>query len=192
MTANFVHILSGDAARSLQQQAGSRGAYAAMETRATAQPDRLGEREAAFIAARDSFYMASVSADGWPYVQHRGGPPGFLRVIDEGRIGFADYSGNRQYMSAGNLALNDRVALFLMDYPGRRRLKLIGHARRIGRVENPGLVDALMPAGYAATPEGALLIDVVAFDWNCPQHITPRWTADEIIRMKENEAWTEQ
>ena len=164
----------------MQAQAGSRDSYAAMEARSDVLPDPLGQREAEFIAARDSLYMASVTADGWPYVQHRGGPAGFLRQLGANRIGFADFRGNRQYMSAGNVAEEDRVALILVDYPARRRLKLIGHASRIAVSEDPETVLALMPEGYSAIPEGAFVINVVAFDWNCPQHITPRFTEREI------------
>lgn len=139
--------------------------------------DVLTEREIAFIAARDSFYMASVSEDGWPYVQHRGGSAGFLQRIAGNRIGFADYSGNRQYLSAANLAADDRVSLFLMDYPNRRRLKLIGHAHHD---ENPATISALTMPDYAADAESAFVIDVIGFDWNCPQHITPRFTEAQV------------
>jgi predicted pyridoxine 5'-phosphate oxidase superfamily flavin-nucleotide-binding protein len=183
MTANFLHAMLGDTARALQAQAGSRASYAAMETRADGQPDVLGPREAEFIAARDSFYMASVTRDGWPYVQHRGGPKGFLRLLGSSRIGFADFRGNRQYMSAGNIADHGRVALILVDYPAQRRMKLIGRSQRIALADDPDTVLQLAPDGYAATPEAAILIDVVAFDWNCPQHITQRWTAEEIEQM---------
>jgi predicted pyridoxine 5'-phosphate oxidase superfamily flavin-nucleotide-binding protein len=141
--------------------------------------DVLTAREADFIAARDSFYMASVSEDGWPYVQHRGGPAGFLRRIGGNRIGFADYVGNRQYLSTANLASDDRVSLFLMDYPNRRRLKLIGRARGS---DDPAHMAALLVADYPAEPERVFLIDVIGFDWNCPQHITPRFTETEIRR----------
>lgn len=139
--------------------------------------DVLDDREWDFIAARDSFYMASVSEDGWPYIQHRGGPVGFLRRMAGNRIGFADYSGNRQFLSAAHVAADDRVALFLMDYPNRRRLKMIGHARTS---DDPMDTAALMPPNYAAEPERAFLIDIVGFDWNCPQHITPRFTEAEV------------
>ena len=139
----------------------------------------LTDREADFIAARDSFYMATVSEDGWPYVQHRGGPVGFLRRIGDNRIGFADYRGNRQYLSTAYLAADDRVALFLMDYPNRRRLKLIGHAHSS---DDPAVISRLMPPGYAAKGERAFLIDVVGFDWNCSQHITPRFTEADVRR----------
>lgn len=189
MTANYLTTMLGKASRAMQARAGSRDSYAAMEARADGLPDPLGQRETEFIAARDSFYMASVTADGWPYVQHRGGPAGFLHHLGSNRIGFADFRGNRQYMSAGNVAKEDRVALMLVDYPARRRLKLIGHASRIALSEDPETVLALMPEGYSAAPEGAFVIDVVAFDWNCPQHITPRWTAQDIANMQRSGEW---
>ena len=178
MAQTYLHTMFGPGARAMQEAAGSRASYARMEVGA-GDADMLTDREADFIAARDSFYMASVSEDGWPYVQHRGGPAGFLRRIAGNRIGFADYRGNRQYLSAANLAADDRVALFLMDYPNRRRLKLIGHARES---DDTADIAALMTPDYAAEPERAFVIDVVGFDWNCPQHITPRFTEDEIRR----------
>ena len=143
--------------------------------------DRLGPAEAAFLAARDSFYMATVSETGWPYVQHRGGPPGFLKVLDEQTIGFADFRGNRQYVSVGNLAGDDRVALILVDYPHRRRLKILGRARPVTAAEDPATAASgwRLP-GYRAKVERGLLIAVEAFDWNCPQHLTPRFTGAEI------------
>jgi len=142
--------------------------------------DRFTERERAHIASRDSFYMASVNAGGWPYMQHRGGPAGFLRHIGGNRIGFADYRGNKQYISTANLAVNDRVSLFLMDYPNRERLKLIGHAVSVELADDPAAVTALMPEGYRAVPERAFFIDVIGWEWNCSQHITPRFTEAEI------------
>lgn len=169
MAQTFLRTMFGPGARALQEGAGSRASYARMEAHAGA-ADLLTDREWAFIAARDSMYMATVSEDGWPYVQHRGGPAGFLRRIAGNRIGFADYRGNRQYLSTSYLVADDRIALFLMDYPNRRRLKLIGHARTS---EDPAEIARLMPPGHAAEPERAVLIDVVGYDWNCPQHITP-------------------
>jgi predicted pyridoxine 5'-phosphate oxidase superfamily flavin-nucleotide-binding protein len=176
MAQTFLRTMFGPGARARQAAAGSRASYARMEADA-GQADVLTDRESDFIAARDSFYMASVTEDGWPYVQHRGGPTGFLRQVAGNRIGFADYRGNRQYLSAGNLAADDRVSLFLMDYPNRRRLKLIGHA---SESVDPADTAALMDGDYAAVPERAFLIDVVGLDWNCPQHITPRFTEAEI------------
>ena len=142
--------------------------------------DRFTEAEAAFVATRDSFYMASVNPEGWPYMQHRGGPAGFLRHIAGNRIGFADYRGNKQYISTANLAGNDRVSLFLMDYPNKERLKLVGHAHSVEPADDPAAVTALMPEGYRATPERAFFIDVIGWEWNCSQHITPRFTEAEI------------
>ena len=141
--------------------------------------DLLGGVERDFIAARDSFYMATVNEDGWPYIQHRGGVPGFLRVVGPNTLGFADQRGNRQMLSTGNVAVNDRVALFLMDYPQRSRLKILGHARIVPAAVNPELVARLAPAGSRGV-ERIVLIEVEAFDWNCPKFITPRYTLPEI------------
>ena len=141
--------------------------------------DPLGEREAEFIAARDSFYMATVGEAGWPYVQHRGGPAGFLHVVTPTRLAFADYGGNRQLLTAGNLAVDDRVSLFLMDYAHRRRLKILGHARVADVREHPELRDGLVVEDGAEV-ERVVVIEVVSFDWNCPQHITERFTRAEI------------
>jgi predicted pyridoxine 5'-phosphate oxidase superfamily flavin-nucleotide-binding protein len=176
MAQTYLHVMFGPGARALQTAAGSRAAYARMESQAGTF-DALTARELDFVAARDSFYIASVSETGWPYVQHRGGPAGFLRHIAGNRLGFVDYQGNRQYLSTANLAADDRVSLFLMDYPARRRLKLIGHARTS---DDPAEIVGLVPSGYNAVPERVFLIDVVGFDWNCPQHITPRFTEAEI------------
>ncbi|GGE06011.1 phosphatase [Aureimonas endophytica] len=142
--------------------------------------DRFTENEAAFIAARDSFYMATVSETGWPYVQHRGGPRGFLKRIDDRTLAFADYSGNRQYISLGNLAANDRVCLFLMDYPRRARLKIYAHAETVAPAADPALADRVAVPGYRARIERIFRLRLEAFDWNCPQHITPRFTEAEI------------
>ena len=182
MAQNYIHTLFTDASRAMQEREGSRTAYARMEDGATGEPDQLGEKEALFIAARDSFYMASITEEGWPYVQHRGGPAGFLKILDGNRLGFADYRGNRQYVSTTNLIHQPRVSLFLMDYPNRRRLKILGTARIVDLDEDIALVTALMTPEYSATPERAFVIDVVGFDWNCPQHITPRFTEAEIAQ----------
>jgi uncharacterized protein len=180
MAQNYVHTLFTDAARAMQEADGSRPSYARMEEGADGTPDAITEKEAEFIAARDSFYIASITDKGWPYVQHRGGPAGFLRVLPGNRLGFADYRGNRQHVSTTNLVAEPRVSLFLMDYPNRRRLKLLGLARIVTAEDDPALVTSLMPDGYKAVPERAYVIDVVGFDWNCPQHITPRFTREEI------------
>jgi predicted pyridoxine 5'-phosphate oxidase superfamily flavin-nucleotide-binding protein len=146
------------------------------------QPERdaLTDDEAQFISSRDSFYMATVSETGWPYMQHRGGKPGFLRVISPTQLGFADYKGNRQMLSTGNLAANDRVCLFLMDYPQRARLKILGHARVVDSREQPELVAQFAEPDTRGIVERIFLIEVVSFDWNCPKYITPRYTAAEV------------
>ena len=142
--------------------------------------DLLGQAEAEFIAAQDSFYLGSVSESGWPYIQHRGGPPGFLRVINETTLAFADYKGNRQLLTTGNVSVNDRVALFLMDYKNRARLKILGHARvedaRVHRELTTQITDPKMRSSV----ERLVFIDVVSFDWNCPKYITPRYSAEEV------------
>ena len=142
--------------------------------------DRFTDGEKQFIAERDSFYMASVGETGWPYVQHRGGPKGFLHVLDDRTLAFADFRGNRQYISVGNVADNDRVALILMDYPNRRRLKIYARAETRDLGSDPALAETLALTGYKARPERAILLRLEAFDWNCPQHITPRFTEAEI------------
>ena len=177
---NYVHTLFTDDARAMQEAAGSRASYARMEAGASGEPDAITEKEAAFIAARESFYLASVTSEGWPYMQHRGGPAGFLKVLPGNRLGFADYRGNRQHVSTTNLIAEPRVSLFLMDYPNRRRLKIIGRARIVSADEDPALVDSLMPDDYNAVAERAYVVDIVGFDWNCAQHITPRFTEAEI------------
>jgi len=143
-------------------------------------PDGLSPSEAAFIHARDSFYMATVGSGGWPYLQHRGGPAGFLKVLGPHQLAFADFTGNRQLLSTGNLATEDRVALFLMDYAQRARLKVLGHARMVPASEASEWIDRLVPPDQARLVERICFIDVVAFDWNCPKHITPRYTAAQV------------
>lgn len=146
-------------------------------------PDELGALEQVFIENRDSFYLATVTETGWPYVQHRGGPRGFLKVIDERTLAFADLSGNRQLLSTGNLQHNDRVALFLMDYPRRQRLKILGHATILPAHEHPALVEEVLTPGMErSTVERIHRIAVAGFDWNCPKYITPRFTAEEVER----------
>jgi predicted pyridoxine 5'-phosphate oxidase superfamily flavin-nucleotide-binding protein len=145
--------------------------------------DPLTDEEREFIAARDSLYLATVTETGWPYVQHRGGKPGFLRVLGPTTLAFADFGGNRQMLSTGNLAANDRVALFLMDYPQRTRLKILGHARVEDARQHPELVQQLAEPDVRQIVERLFFIEVVSFDWNCPQYITPRYTADEIQEL---------
>lgn len=142
--------------------------------------DPLTEEERVFIEARDSFYMATVTENGWPYVQHRGGKPGFLRVTSPTHVAFPDYKGNRQMLSTGNLATNDRVALFLMDYARKERLKILGHARVEDARRHPGLVEQLAEPEARALVERLFFIEVLSFDWNCPKYITPRYTAADM------------
>jgi predicted pyridoxine 5'-phosphate oxidase superfamily flavin-nucleotide-binding protein len=148
-----------------------------------AAPDRdaLTAGEAEFIANRDSFYMATITENGWPYLQHRGGPKGFLRVTGPNELMFADHGGNRQMISVGSLAANDRVNLFLMDYPARERLKILGRARVLDARQHPDLVQMVAPpGGHATKVERIFVIDVLSYDWNCPKFITPRFTADDM------------
>ena len=178
MGRKFAEIASTETVKNVQAAQGSRRGYAKVE-RDGAPGDRLGPDEAAFIGARDSFYMATVSETGWPYMQHRGGPAGFVKVLDEGTIGFADFRGNRQYVSVGNLLGDDRVSLFFMDYPNRARLKILGRVRLVGE-GSPELMARLQTPGHDATVERGFVIGIEAFDWNCPQHITPRYTLDQV------------
>ena len=179
MPHTFANTMFSAEAKRLQQRHGSRAAYENM-AKAGAGEQRLGAAEAEFIGERDSFYLATVTADGWPYVQHRGGPAGFLQVLDEQTIAFGDYAGNNQYISAGNLATNDRVALFLMDYPNQTRLKLIGHARVVEPGAGPELEAKIVGETLGLRVERLIVINVVGFDWNCSQHITPRYTREEM------------
>jgi uncharacterized protein len=181
MAHKFAQIAFTPGVQRAQERMGSRRGYARLMS-GEDHHDRLGPSEAAFIGARDSFYIASVGETGWPYLQHRGGPKGFLRVLDGETIGFADFGGNRQYVTVGNVAGDDRVSLFLMDYPNRTRLKILGHAREIEHGD-PALERLSVPE-YRARVERGLLIAVAAFDWNCPQHIKPRYTIEEIEAME--------
>ena len=179
MSHKFAEIAFTPTVKKVQQAQGSRSAYAQMEGVREAMNHALTGAEAGFIAARDSLYMATVSETGWPYIQHRGGPAGFVRVLDDRTIGFADFRGNRQYVSVGNLMSEGRVSLFFMDYPSKTRLKLFGRVRLIG-LEDQATLSRLELAGYRARVERGFLVTVEGFDWNCPQHITERYTLNEI------------
>lgn len=183
MGHKFAEIAFTESVRDVQQQLGSRAGYASMDE-GEDHNNLLSQHEADFITARDSFYMASVSETGWPYVQHRGGPAGFIKIIDAQTIGFADFSGNRQYVTVGNLRKDDRVSLFLMDYKNRRRLKILGRVRLV-ELEETELLAALEVDDYRARVERGFVIHIEAFDWNCPQHITPRYTETEVEAMLE-------
>lgn len=179
----FSDILFTPAVRKVQQQQGS-GRSNELLTQRGPSNNRLGPDEEAFIESRDSFYQATTGESGWPYVQFRGGDPGFLRVLDEKTIGYIDVTGNRQYISTGNLSVNDKVAMILMDYAAQARLKIIGHVRVMpwndGSPEAVSYREKLPLPDATSRPERMMIIDVAGFDWNCPQHITPRWTAEEI------------
>jgi len=180
MSHRFADIAFTGAVKAAQEQYRSREQNEHLQ-RAAAPHDALGDGEAAFIAERDSFYLATVSETGWPYVQHRGGPPGFLKVLEPRRLAFADFRGNTQLISAGNAASNDRVSLILMDYRNRQRLKLLGRIRfEDANRANAEMVKAVQLPEYRGRVERLAVIEVEAFDWNCPQHITPRFTEAEV------------
>lgn len=178
MGHQFAEIAFTESVREVQDIHNSRNAYSRMEGGEDFN-NLLSDVEKQFIEQRDSFYMASVSETGWPYVQHRGGPVGFMRVLDEKTIGFADFAGNRQYVSVGNLRKDDRVSLFFMDYANRRRLKVLGRVRLIDD-EYKDLLSQLEVADYRGRVERGFVISIEAFDWNCPQHITPRFTEAQV------------
>jgi predicted pyridoxine 5'-phosphate oxidase superfamily flavin-nucleotide-binding protein len=165
--------------KALQEKYGSRRQYARMEAGPSV-PDRLGPDESMFLAERDSFYMATVGSTGWPYVQHRGGPKGFLKVIDNRTIAFADFRGNKQFVSTGNIGSDDRVSLILVDYPSQTRLKILGRAEIFEGDAVREWIEKLRDPDSKAVIERVYVIRVEAFDWNCPQHITPRFTEDQI------------
>jgi len=178
MAYDFLEIASTPAVRAAQEANGSGEFW--LNFKGDRRSDRFTPAEAAFIAERDNFYMATLSENGWPYVQHRGGPRGFIRVLDDRTLGVADFRGNRQYISTGNLAANSRAALILMDYPHRRRLKIYAHAEMRDLAADPELASRLIEPGYKAKVERGLILRLEAFDWNCPQHITPRFSEAEL------------
>jgi predicted pyridoxine 5'-phosphate oxidase superfamily flavin-nucleotide-binding protein len=184
MLHKYLEIASTPAVKAAREHYGSAAQYARLDgTLGSDSPirnDRLGPPEAEFISTRDGFYLGTVSETGWPYVQFRGGPTGFLRVMDKYTLGYADFRGNRQYVSIGNVAGNDRVSLFLMDYAHQRRLKIFGRMRVVDARADPELAEKVSVPDYPGRVERAILIAVEAFDWNCPQHITPRFTELEI------------
>lgn len=180
MTHRFADITFTNSVKAAQESYGSRQQNARLQDN-WGPNDKLTSKEIEFIEQRDSFYLATVNEEGWPYVQHRGGPEGFLKVIGETALAYADFRGNKQLISAGNLTTNNRCSLILMDYANRRRLKILGHMRmdnntssEVGEATTQGLNN------YQATVERTVTIEVVAFDWNCPQHITPRYTEHEL------------
>jgi len=185
MGQRFAELAFTPAVKAQQKQHGSRHLYERVEQSGDL-GDRLGADERAFVESRDGFYLASTTESGWPYIQFRGGPRGFIRVLDERTLGFADLRGNKQYISVGNLKNNDRVALFLMDYPSQSRLKILGHAKvHEGDAEAQAWIERLKVSGEKTPVERALIIHIEAFDWNCPQHITPRYSEAELAKILE-------
>ena len=185
MSRHYDEVAFTPAVSAVQERYGSRSFYDRRRARGGPADgggpgDPLSSDERDYLAERDSFYLATVSETGWPYVQFRGGPPGFLRAVDEHTIGWADFRGNLQYVSTGNLAGNDRVALIVMDYPNQQRLKIYGHARVAYLEDEPDLVAGFAIPDYDAVVQRAVVVSVQAFDWNCQQHITPRYTAAEL------------
>jgi predicted pyridoxine 5'-phosphate oxidase superfamily flavin-nucleotide-binding protein len=182
MGRSFAGLAFTPGVKEQQIKHGSRHLYERAEQGAGG--DRLGEDEREFIAGRDGFYMATVGETGWPYIQYRGGPKGFLQVLDDRTLGFADLRGNKQYISTGNLLHDNRVALFLMDYPNQSRLKILGRAEiHEGDAQAGELMEKLRAAEEKTPAERAVVIHVEGFDWNCPQHITPRYTQEELAEL---------
>ncbi len=178
MAYAFLDIASTPSVKAAQAANGSGDFWANFNGRRA--HDRFTDSEAQFIAQADSFFIATVSESGWPYVQHRGGPPGFLRMLDDKTLAFLDFRGNRQYISVGNLAANDRTSLILMDYANRRRLKIYARIEVKDLTVDIALAEKLALPGYKAKPERAFVLHLEAFDWNCPQHITPRFTEGDL------------
>ncbi len=178
MARNFAEIAFTDAVKNLQDQHGSRRSYERMEKFNVV--DGLTSGEMTFIRNRDSFYLASIGENEYPYVQHRGGPKGFLKVLDSKRIGFIDFTGNKQYVSVGNMVTNNNVSLIMIDYPTRTRLKIFAKSEVIELKDNPELYELLDLDDYKFRPERMMVFHIEAYDWNCAQHITPRYTVDEI------------
>ena len=179
MTDNFTELAFTESVKAQQEKYGTRTAYAKME-QGGAFRNRLTWQEQRHIADRDGFYLSSVGDKGWPYMQYRGGPKGFLKVIDENTLAFADFRGNGQYLSTGNLSDSSKTMLFLMDYAKRQRLKIWAEAEVLDPAEQPELAEKLILPDYDAKVERIMVFKVHAFDWNCPQHITPRFTEEEI------------
>lgn len=180
MTYGFLDVAVTPSVRAAQAEMGADRLWEHFDGDRAA--DRFGPQEAGFIALRDSFYLASVSETGWPYVQHRGGPPGFLKLVDDRTLAFADYRGNRQYISTGNFAANDKACLFLMDYPHRARLKIYARVEKLSAGDDPTLTARVTDEGYRAKVERLFRLRLVAFDWNCAQHITPRFSEREVTQ----------
>lgn len=185
MAKNYAELAFTDAVKLLQEKNGSRKGYDRMEKFGIV--DGLSENEFSFIKDRNSFYMASMGTNGFPYIQHRGGPKGFLKVLDAKRLGFIDFSGNKQYISVGNVATNKNVSLIMLDYPARARLKIFATAEVVELNNEPELFSLLDLDDYKYQPERMMVFNIEAYDWNCPQHITPRYTVEEIKESFESQ-----
>lgn len=185
MPNNFATISFTKSVKEAQTQYGSRELNKRFELSENPR-NELGDIEKVFITARDSFYIATISENNWPYVQHRGGLPGFIKVLDQRHIAFADFRGNRQYLSVGNLNANPNTSLILMDYPNRRRLKLWGTSEVKDADDTPELISQLTNRDYKANIERAIVIKIEAIEWNCPQHITPRYSEHEVDNLVKN------
>lgn len=181
MAKNYASLAFTESIKQIQEKYGSRSSYARMEKQSIY--DGLTEGEIDFIQERDSFYVASIGENNFPYIQHRGGAKGFLKAIDEKTLGFLDFKGNMQFITLGNLSNNNNVALMLMDYARRTRLKIYAKAEVVELAENEELSDILAIKDYKAKPERIMLFHVEAYDWNCPQHITPRFTIEEMKEL---------
>lgn len=181
MAKNYAEIAFTEEVKKLQEKYGSRSSYARMER--LDYTDGLTENEIGFIQERDSLYMASVGENGFPYIQHRGGPKGFLRVLDKDTLGFIDFSGNFQFISVGNLKTQNKASLILMDYRSKTRLKIYVETEVKDISESPELLSKLELKNYKHTPERIMLLHVIAYNWNCPQHITPRYSLSEVEHM---------
>lgn len=178
MAKNFASLAFTAAVKEMQEKLGSRKSYARLEKETYV--DGLTQHEIDFIADRDSFYMATIGENGYPYIQHRGGPKGFVKVLDTKKIGFIDFRGNMQYISVGNIQTNNNVSLIMVDYPSRARLKILGKVTIVELKDDPALYQRLDLPDYTFKPERMITLDIEAYDWNCPQHIIPRYTIEEI------------
>lgn len=181
MAKNYAELVFSASVKEIQKRLGSRANYARMERETYV--DGLTDYEIDFISQRDSFYMASIGENSFPYIQHRGGPKGFLKVLDSKRVGFIDFRGNMQYITVGNTVKNSNVSIIMMDYPARRRLKILAKAEIVELKDNPELYHLLDLSEYKFRPEWMMLLNIEAYDWNCPQHITPRYTVAEITSV---------
>ena len=179
MTDRYLKIATSDAVKDLQERWGGRSAYSRFES-GPLTSNQLGPEEIAFIEDTDSFFLASLNESGWPYIQHRGGPPGFLKVLENNRLAFPDFKGNRQYLSFGNILKNPHVSLFLIDYPARARLKIFGHAKLVEGDSVPEALRKIEDNPAATTVERAMIVQVEAFHWNCSKYIVPRFTEAQV------------